>query len=295
MKLKDGSNPFVCNLFETNWEKQTRLEYESQINQKKLEIQNLTKQHLKDPVRISMSELADIQLKFGYDSDSILIMRKTFDECQAREDQAAMARKIMLTAFETGNSNFQSDFSDRALDRDHRRSSVETGLLQILNAHAYGKIDLKLMARKFASMQIISIENLPELKGILTQEELAYYVVLSSLSTLTRTELREDVITNSSILSMLEIIPDTNDILDNFMMGRYEAFQRQLNCIQKKLKYDFIFGEHRGNNVFKKIRTLTLQQYVKPYKVIDMREISSAFGLPLEVIEIELTELITSG
>jgi len=73
-------------------------------------------------------------------------------------------------------------------------------------------------------MQIISIENLPELKGILTQEELAYYVVLSSLSTLTRTELREDVITNSSILSMLEIIPDTNDILDNFMMGRYEAF-----------------------------------------------------------------------
>ncbi len=295
MKLKDGSNPFVCNLFETNWEKQTRLEYESQINQKKLEIQNLTKQHLKDPVRISMSELADIQLKFGYDSDSILIMRKTFDECQAREDQYAMARKIMLTAFETGNSNFQSDFSDRALDRDHRRSSVETGLLQILNAHAYGKIDLKLMARKFASMQIISIENLPELKGILTQEELAYYVVLSSLSTLTRTELREDVITNSSILSMLEIIPDTNDILDNFMMGRYEAFQRQLNCIQKKLKYDFIFGEHRGNNVFKKIRTLTLQQYVKPYKVIDMREISSAFGLPLEVIEIELTELITSG
>ena len=129
----------------------------------------------------------------------------------------------------------------------------------------------------------------------LTQEELAYYIVLSSLSTLTRNELRESVITNSSILSLLETIPDTNDILDNFMMGRYELFQRQLNRIQSKLKYDFIFGEHRSNNVFKKIRTLTLQQYVKPYKVIDMREISSAFGLPLEVIETELTELITSG
>ena len=94
---------------------------------------------------------------------------------------------------------------------------------------------------------------------------------------------------------MLEMIPDTNDILDNFMMGRYEAFQRQINRIEKKLKYDSIFGQHRSKNVFKKIRTLTLQQYVKPYKVIDMREISSAFGLPLEVIESELTELITSG
>ena len=47
--------------------------------------------------------------------------------------------------------------------------------------------------------------------------------------------------------------------------------------------------------MYKKIRTLTLQQYVKPYKVIDMREISTAFGLPLEIIEAELTELITRG
>lgn len=33
-----------------------------------------------------MSELADIQLKYGFDSDAILMMRKTFDECQAIED-----------------------------------------------------------------------------------------------------------------------------------------------------------------------------------------------------------------
>ena len=57
---------------------------------------------------------------------------------------------------------------------------------------------------------------------------------------------------------MLETIPDTSDILDNFMMGRYEAFQRQLNKIQGKLKYDYFFGEHRNGSVFKKIRTLTL-------------------------------------
>jgi len=94
---------------------------------------------------------------------------------------------------------------------------------------------------------------------------------------------------------MLETIPDTSDILDNFMMGRYEAFQQQLNKIQAKLKYDQFFGQHRSNSLFKKIRTLTLQQYVRPYKVIDMREISSAFGLPLETIEQELTDLITSG
>lgn len=79
------------------------------------------------------------------------------------------------------------------------------------------------------------------------------------------------------------------------MMGRYEAFQHQLNRIERKLKFDSFFGKHRSKNYFKKIRTSTMQQFVKPYKVIDMQEISSAFGLPLEVIEAELTELITSG
>ena len=73
-------------------------------------------------------------------------------------------------------------------------------------------------------MQIVDLESLPELKGIFTQEELAYYVVLSSLATLTRAELREGVAVNSSILSMLETIPDASDILENFMMGRYEQF-----------------------------------------------------------------------
>lgn len=76
-----------------------------------------------------MSELAEVYLKFGYDNEAILMMRKTFDECTTPEDQYSTARKVMLASFECGLSNFQSEFSDRALDRDMRRSSIETGLL----------------------------------------------------------------------------------------------------------------------------------------------------------------------
>jgi len=65
---------------------------------------------------------------------------------------------------------------------------------------------------------------MPELEGYLSVEELAYYIVLSSIVTLTRNELRENVITNSTILSLLEMVPETNEILDNFRMGRYEVF-----------------------------------------------------------------------
>jgi len=62
---------------------------------------------LKDPVRISMMELAEIQLKFGFDTDAILMMRKAFDECSAAatEDQYTIAKKITLTSLQTGNYN----------------------------------------------------------------------------------------------------------------------------------------------------------------------------------------------
>jgi COP9 signalosome complex subunit 1 len=61
------------------------------------------------------------------------------------------------------------------------------------------------------------------------------------------------------------------------------------------MSYDQFFGAHMKTDVFMQIRTKTLQQYVKPYKVIDMNEIAAAFGLPLDEIERNLSELITSG
>ena len=107
-----------------------------------------------------MMELADIQLKFGYDTDAILMMRKAFDECSsaATEDQYAIAKKITLTALKTGNYNHQCNFSDVAMKRNVTGNSVETSMLEILNAHGQGRNDLKLMARKFSNMNIIPVD-----------------------------------------------------------------------------------------------------------------------------------------
>ena len=71
-----------------------------------------------------------------------------------------------------------------------------------------------------------------DLKGILTQEDLSYYIVLVCLSKLSRNELKENVLTNSAILSLLEQNPDTVDCLEDFMLGRFEKLQRQLNIIE---------------------------------------------------------------
>ena len=59
------------------------------------------------------------------------------------------------------------------------------------------------------------------------------------------------------------------------------------------MTFDPFFG-NRLAVVMKEIRKKALIQYVSPYKVIDMREISKAFELSIVQVESEIAELIVS-
>ena len=53
-----------------------------------------------------------------------------------------------------------------------------------------------------------------------------------------------------------------------------------------------MFFGYRLPLIIENIRKKALIQYVTPYKVIDLREISKAFNLPIERIETEIADLI---
>lgn len=89
----------------------------------------------------------------------------------------------------------------------------------------------------------------------------------------------------------MEIVPQTSDIIENFLNGRYMEFQQSLAAITHALQFDLFFG-HRIHALVGQIRKKALIQYVTPYKVIDMREIAKAFDLSIEQIESEIAELI---
>lgn len=55
-----------------------------------------------------------------------------------------------------------------------------------------------------------------------------------------------------------------------------------------------MFFGYRLPTIIENIRKKALIQYVTPYKVIDLREISKAFNLPIEHIEAEIADLIVS-
>ena len=88
--------------------------------------------------------------------------------------------------------DFLDDFSQHAIVRQsavENEVNVETSeILNLLNALSK-QTDLKIMAKQFANMDFGNLRDLTALKGSLTMDELAYYVVLSVLSSLPRDEI----------------------------------------------------------------------------------------------------------
>ena len=132
----------------------------------------------------------------------------------------------------------------------------------------------------------VTIIDEPSISSIATPRDLAFYVIISSLKSMTRAEIKSQILSASGFKNLMEMAgsPNTEDVLENFLNGRYMDFQRQIVQITSHLKYDLYFGR-RLNQVTSDIRRKALVQYVSPYKVIDMREIAKAFDLSVERVE----------
>mmetsp|Transcript_3698 Transcript_3698/g.3631 ORF Transcript_3698/g.3631 Transcript_3698/m.3631 type:complete len:181 (-) Transcript_3698:35-577(-) len=105
--------------------------------------------------------------------------------------------------------------------------------------------------------------------------------------------MKDLILMSSQFKNLMEAAPETTDIIENYLNGRYMEFQQSLQVIQNRLKYDFYFG-YRLESIITHIRRKALVQYVTPYKVIDLREIAKEFNLSLELIEAEIANLIVN-
>lgn len=130
----------------------------------------------------------------------------------------------MLYAFEVNNEHFLGEFSEFASAKDNRKSTIISNMIQVLRGLSSAS-EPATMANKLANLSDLTVTQMTDLKNILSMEDLSCYVTLVCLSELSRNELKENVLNNSAVLSLLETNPDCAGILENFMLGRFEKFQ----------------------------------------------------------------------
>jgi hypothetical protein len=69
-------------------------------------------------------------------------------------------------------------------------------------------------------VSLILDEN-PELTQYVSSKELAQHIVLCALADMPRLEIKNNLLASSSVLSLLECFPETAEVFDNFLNGRF--------------------------------------------------------------------------
>ena len=246
-------------------------------------------------MRIAFFELGKIHHGFGFLAEAIKSWARSHDFSTSEEDLFNVSFAIAQAAFENQSSAYLSKYAGEADARDKLKNPAKTIQVKALDALSCLQQDnFKDTAIRLANISITDEQALSEMVQV---KDLAFYVTLCSLQSLTRSEIKTHILSASGFKNLMESMGDgsnsTVDVIENFLNGRYMDFQRQIASIAAQLKFDLYFG-HRLTRIMKDIRKKAIVQYVTPYKVIDMREIAKAFDLPIDKVEAEIAELIVS-
>lgn len=200
-----------------------------------------------------------------------------------------MSYQIAQAAFEAGMQPALIKYSGEAEARDKGKNSQITSQVKVMEALGLlMQENYRVAAQRLVN---ISTSEASALTQFATTQDLAYYIILTSLQSLSRSELKKLILSASYYSSLMEAAPSASDLIENFLNGRYTEFQQSLVQVVSHLHFDPFFG-HKIRSIVSDIRKKALVQYVTPYKVIDLREIAKAFDESVEKIESEVAELI---
>jgi len=174
--------------------------------------------------------------------EAIKAWTRSHDFSTSEDDLFNVSYTIAQAAFENQSTAFLSKYAGEADARDKGRDPTKTMKIKVLDAFAsLAQENWKDAAIKLTNVQIFDEDALA---SIARPRDLAFYVIICSLRSLNRAEIKTQILSASGFKNLMEMSGsgNTEDVIENFLNGRYMDFQRQIVQITSKMKFDLYFG-----------------------------------------------------
>lgn len=129
---------------------------------------------------------------------------------------------------------------------------------------------------------------------LFSYNNLAFYTVLTGLVSLDRVTLRDKVVKNPEILSVISDIPHLKSFLLSLYHCKYGEFFQSLAALTRLIKRDPYFAPHCGY-FMREIRIVAYSQFLESYKSVTIESMASSFGVSQEFLDKELSRFISAG
>lgn len=132
--------------------------------------------------------------------------------------------------------------------------------------------------------------NSPE---IMSFKELVAYAVVLGVLWLPRKDIREKIMQNPEINSVLKEFPVLNDFRNAvFNMNYLKFFELLIRLSDEYLAVDVLLSKHR-QSLLRRARIVIYSLFLESYKTVKLKKMAESFGVSFEFLDREIAELIS--
>lgn len=146
--------------------------------------------------------------------------------------------------------------------------------------------DFKSAAKLF--LDSMSTFNSPE---VISFEKLVFYAVLTAMMTLGRVDIKEKVMKNSEVLSVIKENETLSNFLNSYYKCNYKIFFTVLIKIIEDIGDDAIMSVHK-KFIVKELRITIYSQFLESYKSATLEYMAGQFGVSPRFLDKELSDFI---
>ncbi|WPT10973.1 26S proteasome non-ATPase regulatory subunit 6 [Picochlorum sp. SENEW3] len=129
---------------------------------------------------------------------------------------------------------------------------------------------------------------------LMSYESCVFYTVVLAVVSLDRPALLAKVVENPEILAAIDAVPHLRELLMSLYQCQYALFFKSLVEISDVIKTDMLLHPHY-RYYLKEARVVVYSQYLQSYKSVKMTGMASAFGVSVDFIDDELSNMIVEG
>jgi len=130
---------------------------------------------------------------------------------------------------------------------------------------------------------------------IMDYEDFIFYTVILASVSLSRKKIKENVILNSEVLSVIDKMPTLKVFLNSLYDCKYHDFIVSLADITDKLVAERPFMAKHVNYYCREMRIRAYSQFLKSYKSVQLRSMADTYGVTEAFLDAELSRFISNG
>lgn len=246
---------------------------------------------IKESIRQIYNELGLLHEKWGKSTESLKYFLRSRDYCTTPQHHVDCALQIIVSSINSDQRYNASSFVNKVCELTNDpgtigKMSIISGVLAMMDKQ------YTVACAKFLSCEYF-VGN--EISEIITSKDVVLYSVVSFFIVLTRLRLTEVLASNKLFVkNYLNLDSQLKTFVTEIGSGKFHETSKILSILKTKLQEDLYLCTH-ADEITALILDQFLVQYLEPYELIALPQIAESFGLPQEVIENRLIELISSG